>query len=165
MQTLTDKTIRASFVNASRRELTEAPIPDLTTVGWDRLDYLGWTDPQRPAVSYVALEVDGDVSTVILRLAGGQTRRKAMCAWCEDISATHNVAMFSAKRAGAAGRKGDTVGTLICADFGCSRNVRRAPSLSEIGATPTPEELEFWQAIRIEHLKTNFGRLLQAVTR
>lgn len=35
--------------------------------------------------------------------------------------------MFSTRRMGSAGRRGDTIGVLACEDFSCSRNVRRLP--------------------------------------
>ena len=43
-----------------------------------------------------------------------------------------HAASFVAPLAGASGRRGNTVGTAICADFRCSRNVRREPSSFEL---------------------------------
>lgn len=42
-------------------------------------------------------------------------------------------ASFVARRGGAAGKAGNTIGTLICTDFRCSQNVRRPPTRSEVG--------------------------------
>lgn len=166
MHPLTEPDIRNSFINASRREAAQATLPDLARVPWDRLDYLGWTDAKRPGTSYVALEVAGETRGVALRRSSPTgVRRKAMCAWCEDITATDNVTMFVAKRAGAAGRRGNTVGTLICAEFTCSRNVRRAPLVVEMGANASPEEREFWTALRIEELRAKATRFFAAVMR
>ena len=39
----------------------------------------------------------------------------------------NDVVFYSAKRSGKAGRNGNTVGTLVCQDFQCSRNVRKLP--------------------------------------
>lgn len=48
MRALTAPEIHASFVNSTRREAAQAVLPDLSALDWDRLDYLGWTDPKNP---------------------------------------------------------------------------------------------------------------------
>lgn len=50
-----------------------------------------------------------------------------MCNWCQDVRRPNEVVFWSAKRVGDAGRRGNTVGTLICREFQCSRNVRNDP--------------------------------------
>jgi hypothetical protein len=47
-----------------------------------------------------------------------------------------DVLLWVAKRAGQSGRNGNTLGTLICADFLCSRNVRVEPPANEINPDP-----------------------------
>ena len=47
----------------------------------------------------------------------------------------YDVTMYVARRAGAPGRRGNTIGTLICGEFGCSANVRRRPTLTEVGSS------------------------------
>jgi hypothetical protein len=134
MRPVTESQIRASFVNCSRREATQATLPsDLAGKDWDRLDYLGWNDPKNPRRAYVVTWLDDQPVGIVLRAADGGTRRNAVCAWCEDVIATNDVGMFVAKRAGAAGRNGDTAGTLICTDFACSTNARRRPTIAEAG--------------------------------
>ncbi|WP_409483306.1 FBP domain-containing protein [Arsenicicoccus dermatophilus] len=133
MQPLTEQQIRDSFVNATRREVNQATIPDLTTLAWDRLDYLGWRDERRPG-AYVVLETEDGPVGVRLQTTPAQGRRKAMCAWCQDITVSDPALLWVARRGGAAGRRGDTVGTLICADLSCSRNVRRVPTVEEAGS-------------------------------
>ena len=138
MTPLTEQQLRASLVNATRSERQRMIVPDLDAVDWDRLDYLGWRDRKQPLAAYVVMPLDDapDAEPVgVLLRATERTgpRRAAMCAWCEDVVATRDVQLFVARRGGAAGRKGDTVGTLICGDFRCSRNVRRRPSLAEAG--------------------------------
>jgi hypothetical protein len=59
-----------------------------------------------------------------------------MCAWCEDVIAVDDVSLYVARRAGASGRAGNTIGTLICTDFACSANVRRKPTRIEAGDDP-----------------------------
>lgn len=60
-------------------------------------------------------------------------RSRAQCSWCQDVNLTNEVVFYGAKRGGQAGRKGDTIGTLICADFGCSANVRKHLPIAYVG--------------------------------
>jgi hypothetical protein len=136
MNPLTEKQLRASFVNATRREAAQATLPDLGALDWDRLDYLGWRDRKAPLSAYAVVEVDGTPTGILLRSsdAGAERlRAKSLCAWCTDIVATDDVTLYVARRAGAAGRQGNTIGTLICTDFMCSQNVRRRPTSTEAG--------------------------------
>lgn len=135
MHPLTEKQIRTSFVNASRREATQATLPDLDALDWDRLDYLGWRDRKAPLAAYVVLEIDGAPTGVLLRSSDRtRLRRRAVCAWCEDVVVTEDVTLYVARRGGASGRRGNTIGTLICTDFLCSANVRRPPTRAEAGS-------------------------------
>ncbi|GAA4627936.1 FBP domain-containing protein [Cellulomonas oligotrophica] len=137
MNPLTERDIRACFVNASRREATQATLPDLDAQDWDRLDLLGWCDRKAPLSAYVVLEVDGAPTGVLLRAgdrAGTLARRRTVCAWCEDVVVTDDVTLYVARRGGASGRRGNTIGTLICTHFLCSANVRRPPTRTEAGS-------------------------------
>ncbi|QXG76451.1 FBP domain-containing protein [Modestobacter sp. L9-4] len=135
MHSLTEKQIRSSFLNASRREVTQAALPDLDAVAWDRLEYLGWRDRRSPLSAYVVLELDDRPTGVLLRAspapASGR-RRSAMCSWCRDLASVR-ATLWVARRGGSAGRDGNTIGTLICEDLSCSRNVRRPPTSAESG--------------------------------
>lgn len=138
MNPLTEPQIRASFVNCSKREAAQLTLPaDLADLRWDRLDYLGWIDRKAPLRAYVVVPVGDTLVGVTLRSPEtGAKRRRAVCAWCEDVYATEDVSMYVARRAGAPGRNGDTIGTLICTHFDCSRNVRRKPTIIEAGDDP-----------------------------
>jgi hypothetical protein len=135
MNPLTEPQIRASFVNCSKREAAQVTLPaHLGELSWDRLDYLGWTDRRATLRSYVVIEVDGAPVGIAVRSPERTTSpRRAVCAWCEDVYATDDVSMYVAPRSGPAGRRGDTIGTLICTGFDCSRNVRRKPTIIEAG--------------------------------
>jgi hypothetical protein len=143
MNPLTEKQIRASFLNASKREAAQATLPDLDTLDWEHLDYLGWHDRKAPLSAYVVLELDGEPTGVLLRSAEAKSskRTKGVCAWCEDVVVTDDVSLYVARRGGASGRNGNTIGTLICTEFGCSRNVRRKPTFTEAGNDPAMREL------------------------
>jgi hypothetical protein len=132
---LSDKQIRASLINATRRETTQATLPDLAGVSWDQIDYLGWRDRKAPLAAYVVLELAGEPTGILLRAGTASAttvRRKALCSWCRDLASVE-AAMYVARRGGSAGRAGNTIGTLVCEDFSCSRNVRRPPTSSDAG--------------------------------
>jgi hypothetical protein len=128
MHPLTADAIRASFLNVSQRERKAIAPPDLTAVDWEKLDFLGWRDPKQPLLGYVA----GATAGVVLRQAE-PPRARAQCSWCEDVQLPVPVVFFSARRAGEAGRRGDTIGTLVCAGFECSANVRKLPTMAYLG--------------------------------
>jgi hypothetical protein len=125
MHAFTEKDIRASFVNASLRERNALVLPSLADVPWDELDYLGWRDPKQPLAGFIVVPVDDAPVGILLRRTEQRLRTRAQCSWCEDVTLPNEVVFFSARRAGKAGRNGDTVGTLLCERFECSANVRR----------------------------------------
>jgi len=134
MHALTADAIRDSFVNVTLRERKAITPPgDIAEHDWPHLDYLGWRDPKTPLLGYVVVPTpDGPVG-ILLRQAEATPRARAQCSWCEDTRLPNDVVFFAAKRAGEAGRKGDTLGTLVCARFECSVNVRRAMPPSYVG--------------------------------
>lgn len=125
MHAFTEKDIRASFVNASLRERNAVVLPSLADVPWDDLDYFGWRDPKQPLAGFIVVPVDDAPVGILLRRTEQRLRTRAQCSWCEDVTLPNEVVFFSARRAGKAGRNGDTVGTLLCERFECSANVRR----------------------------------------
>lgn len=133
MLPLTEAQLRASFVNASLRERTSLSLPDLAGARWDDLDYLGWRDRKVPALGAVVTHVDGEPVGILLRQADGGVRARPQCSWCEDVHLPNDVVFFIARRAGKAGRDGNTIGTLACAGFECSVNVRKRPPLAYVG--------------------------------
>jgi hypothetical protein len=158
MQPLTEQQLKQSFVNTSLRERNSISIPSLDDVRWDELDYLGWRDRKIDNVGYVVAWVDDEPVGVMLRTGNGRTRTRPQCAWCEDVHLPNEVVFFSAKRAGQAGRNGDTVGTLVCAGFECSANVRKRPPLAYVGF-----DVEAARQERIETLRFNVTRFVSAV--
>ncbi len=126
MPSFSDADIRASFLNASRSERAHIVIPaDLPDLDPAEREFVGWRDPKSPLLGYVLLELDGVLTGVLLRQTEARPRGRTQCAWCADVELPVDVVMFGARRSGAAGRKGDAVGTLACAHFECSANVRR----------------------------------------
>lgn len=134
MTPLSESLIRSSFVNASVRERNGVIVPaDLDGLRWDRLSFLGWRDAKSPQLAYVVVDIGGEPSGIILRETDAKAIKRAQCSWCEDVTLPNEVVFYNAKRAGAAGRSGNTVGTLACANFECSANVRRLPPVAYLG--------------------------------
>jgi hypothetical protein len=131
---LTETTIRASLINASLRERRTLSLPShFPGLDWDRIDYFGWRDSKFPTLGYVILELDDGPVGILLRQSSGRIRSRAQCSWCEDVTLPNDVVLFSAKRTHEAGRNGNTIGTLVCAHFECSANVRKRPPVAYIG--------------------------------
>jgi len=134
MLPLDTTTIKTTFVNASRKVVADITLPaDLATIDWAQLDYLGWIDPKMKRRSYAVVPVDGEPVGIVLRQADASPPRRAQCSWCRDVKLPNDVVLYSAQRAGPAGRNGDTVAIWICAEFQCSVNVRKLPSMAYIG--------------------------------
>ncbi len=160
MRPIDERTLRASFLNASRKEVSDLNLPaGFAELDFDRLDYLGWVDPKLPRRSYVVAWV-GDVLTgVILQRAEQRVTARAQCSWCEDVTLRNDVQLYVARKAGPAGRKGDTIGTLVCAEFGCSQNVRVLPPLAYDGY-----DRELAREMRILKLQEHVGAFIAGVT-
>ena len=133
MLPLNNESVRASFINASRKELADLALPDLATLDWDRLDYLGWRDAKFAKRAYIVVPVDDGVIGVVLKQADADPRSRAQCSWCQDITLPNDVVIYGARKAGHAGRKGDTLATLLCENFQCSANVRKLPPVAYLG--------------------------------
>ncbi|WP_285116746.1 FBP domain-containing protein [Leifsonia sp. fls2-241-R2A-40a] len=151
MLPLTEQQLRSSFVNASQRERKELTLPDLAQLRWDDLDFLGWRDRKQPGLGYVVSVIDGEPVGVLLKQADGRVRSRPQCSWCEDVTLPNDVVFFIAKRAGKAGRNGNTLGTLVCDAFECSANVRRRPATAYVGFDVDAARLHRIEALR-EHV-------------
>jgi hypothetical protein len=124
---VTERDIRASFVNCTKGEAKRLAVPrDLATRPWDDLDFLGWRDPASPERAYVVAESgDGSVGVALRRATppAGQVRR-SMCAWCLTTHTGGGVSLMAARKAGRAGQLGNSVGTYVCTDLACSLYLR-----------------------------------------
>ena len=131
MHALTESDVRESFINAEEEELRLIEMPhDFLLVDWDFHDFLAWPDPASSKRGCVIVEIDGQVTGIVLRSAGSGRTRSGMCNICHTMQPGNQIALFSARRAGAAGARGDSVGTYICADLSCHENVRVAHPLA-----------------------------------
>ena len=127
MRPLTEPQVRRSFVNCSRGEAQGLTLPrGFADLDWAELDLLGWRDPKAPLRGYLVIDgADGPVGIAVRaadsRMSSGTA---VMCLLCQTGQAGDAVSLFTARRTGEAGRNGNTVGTYICADLGCSDRVR-----------------------------------------
>lgn len=131
MRPLTDADVRASFVNATEEELRLIRLPqDFLLIDWDFRDFLAWRDPAAGNRGCVIVETEQGAVGIVLRASDLGRSRSGMCNICHTMQPGAQVALFSARRAGEAGRRGDSVGTYICADLSCHDNVRLAHPLA-----------------------------------
>lgn len=128
MHSYTRAQILAAFRGATRSEVKKVTFAEnFDTVEFVALDYYGWVDPKIPRRAYLLLDrLDGPIA-LLLNRAAVTPRGRTMCTWCNDVNLTDEAVLYTTRRAGSAGRRGDTIGTMICANFGCSANVRRLP--------------------------------------
>lgn len=127
MQPLAPDEIRSSFVNCSKGEAARLPLPrDLPDWPWDHVDFLGWRDQRTPQAAYLVAIGDGGPVGIVLRLSADRRSggRQNMCSLCTTVHSAADVALMVARRAGASGRQGNTVGAYLCADLACSLYVR-----------------------------------------
>jgi hypothetical protein len=128
MRAPSERDIRRSFVNCSQGEAQRLRIPTgLTELPWPDLDFLGWRDPGAPERAYLVAEHDDRLVGVTLRAAAGRGRSftaRSICAVCLTTRTGGGVVLMTARRAGAAGRRGDSVGQYLCSDLACSLYVR-----------------------------------------
>ncbi|MCU1514276.1 MAG: hypothetical protein JWO10_1366, partial [Microbacteriaceae bacterium] len=148
--------IRSSIVNATKGEIQRMPLPGLHEVLWDDREYLGWRDHQAPLRGYLVHWLDDRPVGIVLRASGASMRPgiSAMCSLCRTAQPSDQVTLFSAPRAGQAGRDGNTLGTYICADLACSLIIRITPP--KLPMQPTPEEIVAKRAAGLLQRVSNF---------
>ncbi|GAA3865444.1 FBP domain-containing protein [Streptomyces sp. NPDC003328] len=127
MRPLSEQDIRNSFINCSKGDASRLPIPrDLDERPWADLDFLGWRDLGAPGRSYLVTEHADRLVGVALRSASSQRGflHRSMCSLCLTTHPGSGVSLMTARKAGAAGREGNSVGVYMCTDLTCSLYVR-----------------------------------------
>jgi len=71
------------------------------------------------------------------------------------------VSLFVAPKAGEAGKRGNTVGTYLCADLACSTLIRITPPESE--AHPDPDKIPRHKAVGMRQRLENFSNRVLSV--
>ncbi|MEU8222535.1 FBP domain-containing protein [Kribbella sp. NPDC048915] len=160
MEALSADEIRRSFVNLSKSQVKAITLPPkFTELPWESLDYLGWRDGKAPNRGYLVVRRDDGVTGIgVTTQASGAARRFAgLCDLCNTAHHVSDVALFAARRAGTAGREGNTVGMYMCADLACSLYIRGLKELDvPQGETATPE-------VRAERLATRLETFVHRV--
>ncbi|WP_131098728.1 FBP domain-containing protein [Streptomonospora litoralis] len=163
MNPATESDIRASFVNCSKGEAKRLPVlRDLADLPWDDLDFLGWRDPAAPDRGYLVGEHGSRLVGVVLRSAARRTRdvtRRSLCSLCVTSHPAGGVELMSARKAGAAGRQGDSAGVHMCADLACPLYVRGIKSPAAGGRLPEDMTLDE----QIERTASRVGTFLSRV--
>lgn len=159
MLPLTDAQIRASLINVTQSERRNLTLPsDFADTPWDTLQFYGARDRKLALLGYIVTELDGAPTGLLLRQADARPKSRAQCAWCTDIHLPNDVLLFTARRVGDAGRRGDVVGTLACDRFQCNENARRRPTSTYAGF-----DVEAARQARIASLRTNVEAFVRVV--
>lgn len=128
MDQLTEAEVRDAFINCSKGDAKKITLPGpVDEVRWARLDFLGWRDPKAPERGYLVVPWRGRIVGIALRSSsksGKSLMKSTMCSLCLTVHPSSGVSLFTARRAGALGREGNSVGTYMCTDLQCSRYVR-----------------------------------------
>lgn len=131
MRALTESDVRASFINATEDELRMIEMPhDFILIDWDFRDFFAWRDPAAGKRGCVLVETADGLVGIVLRAGDPGRTASGMCNICHTMQPGNQVALFSARKTGPAGRRGDSIGTYICADLSCHENVRLAHPLA-----------------------------------
>ncbi len=147
MQKITAQQIRSSFINASRSEAAKANLPPQLRnhrLGQSGIPGLAGRK-NAPSADTSWFRTGGELTGIMLRApeGGSGKRRVVLCELCRDVFSKDDVYLWVAKKAGQSGKDGNTVGgTLICAEFGCSANVRKEPPANEINPDPAAVVVE-----------------------
>ncbi|WP_194819178.1 FBP domain-containing protein [Nocardia sp. XZ_19_385] len=129
MQAVTERDIRASFVNCSKGDAKRLPVPkNLDAPPWDDLDFFGWSDPSYPGRCYLVFPQDDRLVGIAMRYETGGSGRAQMCSICKTTHTGSGVSLLTAAKAGDSGRKGNTIGTYMCTDLACSLYARNKKS-------------------------------------
>ena len=123
---------------------------------------LGWRDPKAPLRGYLIRWLDGELVGLSLRAAESRmsVRVAAMCLLCQSVHAGNEVSLFTARRAGKAGRDGNTIGTYMCADLTCTGHLR-----SLVRATPDVPDPQALLEERIEAMTDRLDSFIREVLR
>lgn len=126
MRPVTERDIRASFVNCTKGEAKRLTVPrDLADQPWDDLDFFGWRDAAAPQRAYLITEAgDGFVAVALRAATPHGTARRTMCTICLTTHPGDGVSLMTARKSGKEGQLGNSVGIYLCADLACSLYVR-----------------------------------------
>ena len=157
MRPVTPEQIRAGMINMSDKDLEAMSLPGLHETLWDEREFLGWREVNHNTKGYLVFWVGDDVRGLMVRSAESQmpAGKSAMCVLCHTAQPAPQVSLFVAPKAGEEGRRGNTVGTYLCADLACSTLIRITPPESE--DQPDPERIVRHKAVGMRQRLENFS--------
>ncbi|MCC3767907.1 FBP domain-containing protein [Streptomyces sp. UNOC14_S4] len=163
MRELGEQEIRDSFINCSKGEAKRINLPrDLGERPWEELDFLGWTDPGAPDRSYLVTERDGKLVGVTLRLSANRGYRPNLCSLCYTGHTRGGVCLMAARKAGKAGKEGNSYGIYICSDLACSLYIR-GKKVPPVGGARYEESLTTEE--QVERARTKLYAFLDELTK
>ena len=88
------------------KALTTIGMPELESIDWGVLDYLGWVHPAGH-LGYVVFPLNDQLFGLTMRrmINHGQKPRTHMCSWCHHVYRSRGTAMFSTAVHGSDGRR------------------------------------------------------------
>lgn len=155
MQVLTVEEIVAAFDQSAVKRLrldADLHLPDLSTLSWADLDYLGWVHPAGH-LGFVVLQSphSGELRGVILNRSRRAYKkpRLEMCSWCHHVHKAQGTAMFTVAVRGSEGRH--TLGNVICRDLDCSLRIRNIVEPGSFMKESLYEPAKVWRMQQTMH--------------
>lgn len=132
MQALTQQDALAALMNSTSEESRLFEVPTaFFLLDWDHLDFVAWRNPKVSDRGYLVVQHDGGPRGAVLRASNSGSRlRSGMCDICHTMQPGDAVTMWTARKAGEPGARGDSVGTYMCFDLTCHDSVRLAAPLA-----------------------------------
>jgi hypothetical protein len=155
--------IRRSMINMTEADLESMSIPGLHETLWDEREFLGWRDVNHNTKGYLVFWVGDSPRGFMVRSAESQmpAGKSAICVLCHTAQPAPQVSLFTAPKAGEEGKRGNTVGTYLCADLACSTLIRITPPESE--DQPDPERIVRHKAVGMRQRLENFSNRVLSV--
>jgi hypothetical protein len=161
VEPLTERDLRASFINCTKGEAKRLTVPrDLADRPWNDLDFLGWSDPGAPDRAYlVTRTADGLVGVALRRATPSGRLRRSMCTVCLTTHPGDGVSLMTARKAGRSGQAGNSVGVYLCSDLACSLYLRGKKDAGSGGRVHESLSLEE----KVERVEVNLAAFLARV--
>ena len=127
-------------------------LPDVKTLDWQNLDYLGWVHPSGHLAYLVVVSPEtGSLTGSVLHRArrGSLIPRYEMCSWCHHVHRTAGTAMFTVSVKGSDGRH--TLGNVVCKDLDCSLRIRNMVSPHSLMRETLHQPARIWRMQKSMH--------------
>ena len=135
-------------------------LPDVATLPWDHLDYLGWVHPSGH-LAYMVLrspETGAWTGSMLRRSPRSSARlRYEMCSWCHHVHQSDGTAMFTLDVKGSDGRH--LLGNVLCKNLDCSLRLRNLVD------PPTPMAETLYLEARVWRMQKSIHRWLKRANR